>query len=86
MAGREVAMKRSEIQINKTYHNISKPPYYTERKVTKIIKSQAEDHFGKQYVRFITITGPISHYEREGYPDGEMLLDAFARWAAGIVE
>lgn len=79
-------MKRSEIEIGKTYHNISKPPFYTERKVTAIFKSQAEDNFGKQYVRFHTVKGPISHYEREGYPKGEMELDAFARWAAGIVE
>lgn len=77
-------MKRHEIEVGKTYHNISKPPFYTERRVESIFKSQTED--GKWYVRFNTITGPISHYEREGYPDGEMLLDAFARWAAGVVE
>lgn len=74
-------MKRSEIQVGKTYHNISKPPYYTERKVTGILNTSA----GK-YVRFETVKGHLSHYEREGYPDGEMLLDAFARWAAGVVE
>jgi hypothetical protein len=78
-------VKRSEIQTGKTYHNISKPPFYAERKVTAIFKSQAEED-GRQYVRFHTITGPLSHYEREGYPDGEMLLEAFARWAAGVVE
>lgn len=73
-------MKRSEIQVGKTYHNISKPPFYTERKVTGIFNASGK------YVRFETVTGPLSHYEREGYPDGEMMLDAFARWAAGIVE
>jgi len=79
-------MKRSEIEVGETYHNVSKPPYYTERKVTAIFKSQVEGGGDRRYVRFNTVTGPISHYEREGYPDGEMLLDAFARWAAGVVE
>jgi len=74
-------MRRSEIEVGKTYHNVSKPPFYAERKVTAIFNTVTGKH-----VRFDTITGPLSHYEHEGYPDGEMMLEAFARWAAGIVE
>lgn len=75
------SMKRNDIVIGKTYHNGKEGRFYTERQVVEI-KPQFKDDL----VKFKTVKGVISDYEKYCCYKGQCDLKSFANWAKGVVE